>query len=86
MPNLALVPPPLVEDTRTRKPNRRKGSVPSNVTQLPTPDPDAPAAARYFMRQGWTALDAFHAGLGLEVCAAMWVIEAADEAGPSCPA
>ena len=51
-----------------------------------TPDPDAPAAARYFLRQGWTALDAFHAGLGLEVCAAMWVIEAADEAGPSCPA
>ena len=58
---------------------------PRETETTPEPDPDAPVAARYFIRHGWTALDAFHAGLGLEVCAAMWAAEAADEAGSSCP-
>ena len=59
---------------------------PREAPATPEPDPDAHATARYLARHGWTALDAFHAGLGLDVCAAMWAREAADEAGPSCPA
>ena len=80
---LALVPPLPVEAARTRKPNRRKGSVPapSNVIQLPTPDADIPVAARYLLRQGWSWLDAAHAGLDMDLAAAMCVMETS----PPCP-
>lgn len=80
---LALVPPLPVEDTRVQKPNRRPGScpTPSKVTELhPAPDADTPVVARWLIAHDWSALDAFHVGLGLEVCALMWTIEAANGA------
>jgi hypothetical protein len=79
MTTLTLLPPLPVEDTRTRKPNRRPGSCPSpsNVIPLPAPDPDTPVVARYLMRQGWTWVDAFHAGLDANVGAMMLAIETA---------
>lgn len=47
------------------------------VRQTPaTPDPDIPVVAAYLLRQGWTGLDAFHAGLSADLAAAMWVLEA----------
>ena len=51
-------------------------SPPSNVTQLPTPDRDISAAARLLIDDGWTALDAFHAGLDQHLAAAIWMLEA----------
>lgn len=88
MTTLTLCPPLPVEDARTRKPNRRKGSVPapSNVIPLPTPDADAAATARHLARLGWTPPDALASGMGLDVWAAMLAREIGDEAGPSCPA
>ena len=68
---VTLVPPTSPEAVRVKKPNRRKGSIPPNVTQLPVPDPDILPAARYLLRQGWTAGDAFHAGLDPDVAAMM---------------
>ena len=75
MASLALVAPLPVEDTRVRKPNRRPQSCPTNVAQFPVPDPDIPAAARYLTRQGWSWLDAAHAGLDMDLAAAMLMIE-----------
>lgn len=40
------------------------------------PDPDTPVVAAWLLRRGWTALDAFHAGLSAELAAAMFVLEA----------
>ena len=57
--------------------------MPATVTQLPVrqtpagPDLDIPRVAAYLLRQGWTGLDAFHAGLSADLAAAMWVLEAA---------
>ena len=54
----------------------------ATVTQLrpreneATPDPDIPVVAAYLIRQGWTGLDAFHAGLGMDLAAAVWTLEA----------
>ena len=67
--SLTLVDPPPAEDTHT------PDSPPSNVTPFPVPDADRPAAARYLIRQGWTGLDAFHVGLDLDLCAAIWTLE-----------
>ena len=77
---LTLLPPVTQEAAPAEEPH------PSNVIPLPTPDADAAAAARYFMRLGWTSSDALHAGWGLDLWAAMLAREMADEAGPSCPA
>jgi|GEM_PF-3937347 len=52
---------------------------PRETPATPEPDPDTPIVAAWLARHGWTALDAFHAGLSMEVAAAMWVLEA------SCP-
>ena len=59
---------------------------PRETETTPEPDPDAPVAARYLTRHGWTAQDVLHSGWGLDVWAAMLAREMADEAGPSCPA
>ena len=54
----------------------------ATVTQLrpcekeATPDPDIPVVAAFLARNGWTALDAFHAGFSADLAAAMWVLEA----------
>ena len=83
MPNLAPVLTLDPQAVRVRRPNRRPGScpVPSKVTELhPAPDADTPVVARWLIAHDWSALDAFHVGLGLEVCALMWTIEAASEA------
>jgi len=54
----------------------------ATVTQLrpreapATPDPDIPVVAAFLTRNGWTALDAFHAGFPADLAAAMWVLEA----------
>lgn len=72
---LTLVPPPAPEALRVKKPNRRPGSIPANVTQLPVLDPDIPVVARWLLSQGWTGLDAWHAGLSLDLAAAMWIRE-----------
>ncbi len=53
----------------------------ATVTQLrprqapAAPDPDTPAVARWLLRHGWAALDAFHAGFDADVCAAMLMME-----------
>ena len=80
MTTLTLCAPLPAEDTHI------PDSPPSNVIPLPTPDADAAATARHLARNGWTALDVLHSGMGLDVWAAMLAREIADEAGPSCPA
>ena len=67
--SLTLVDPPPAEDTHT------PDSPPSNVIPLPTPDADRPAAARYLIAHGFTALDAWHLGLDADLAAAMWMLE-----------
>ena len=59
---------------------------PRQAPAAPEPDPDAPATARYLTRHGWTAQDVLHSGMGMDVFAAMWAAETAEQAGPSCPA
>jgi len=46
----------------------------------PDPDPDIPVVAAWLLRQGWTGQDAFHAGLPVDLAAAIFILEA------SCPA
>ena len=65
------------------QPRGEKGRLmPATVTQLrpretpAAPDPDTPVVAAWLLRRGWTALDAFHAGLSAELAAAMFVLEA----------
>jgi len=58
----------------------------ATVTQLhpreadTTPDPDMPVVARWLLSRGWTGQDAFHAGLPVDLAAAILILEA------SCPA
>ena len=58
----------------------------TNVLQFPTrtpeatPDPDMPVVAAWLLRRGWTGQDAFHAGLPVDLAAAILILEA------SCPA
>jgi hypothetical protein len=40
------------------------------------PDPDIPVVAAWLLRRGWTATDAFHAGLSAGLAAAMVILEA----------
>ena len=55
----------------------------ATVTQLrprdpdTTPDPDIPVVARWLLSRGWTGQDAFHAGLPVDLAAAMLIREAA---------
>jgi len=46
----------------------------------PEPDPDIPVVARWLLSRGWTGQDAFHAGLPVDLAAAILILEA------SCPA
>ena len=55
----------------------------ATVTPLrPPADPDTPVVARWLLRHGWVALDAFHAGFPADLCAAVLIAEIA-EAPPS---
>ncbi len=55
----------------------------ATVTPIrPAADPDTPAVARWLARRGWSALDAFHAGLPADLCAAVLIAEIT-EASPS---
>ena len=51
-------------------------AAPSSVTQFPAADPDTPMVAAWFLRHGWTAMDACRAGLDRDLSAAMAVLEA----------
>jgi len=58
----------------------------ATVLQFPTrepdttPDPDIPVVAAWLLARGWTGQDAFHAGLPVDLAAAILILEA------SCPA
>ena len=69
MTTLTLCAPLPAEDTHP-------DSQPPNVTPLPVPDADRPAAARYLIAHGFTALDVWHLGLDADLAAAMWMLEA----------
>jgi hypothetical protein len=41
-----------------------------------TPDPDTPVVAAWFLRHGWTAVDALRWFSDADLCAAMAILEA----------